>query len=213
MTEPSSLFEECGADRPPARGLVFVLTGPSGVGKDTVTNRLKAERFPLDFCVTVTTRRARPGEVHGVHYYFVSPEEFRRLLDSGCLLEHAVVHGSNYGIPLFRVREGLRKGQDIMITCDVQGAETLRRKIPNAIFIFLAPPTLEDLLPRLLRRGTESAEERALRLARAAEEMEHLPHFDYVVVNKNDELGETVEQVKAIVIAERCRVRRRDVVL
>lgn len=206
------MIEDCAAGEP-ASGLVFVLTGPSGVGKDTVTSRLKAERFPLDFCVTVTTRRQRPGEVHGVNYYFVSDEEFQRLLRQGCLLEHAVVHGNNYGIPLFRVREGLRKGQDILITVDVQGAETLRRKIPNAIFIFLAPERLEDLAPRLAQRATETEEERRLRLETAAREMEHQRHFDYVVVNRTGRLDETVEKIKAIVTAERCRVHPRRVTI
>lgn len=194
-------------------GLVFVLSGPSGVGKDSLTSLLKEERFPLQFCVTATTRPPRPGEVHAQHYFFLSEAEFRGLEARDELLEHAVVHGNQYGIPVRQVREGLRKGQDLLITVDTQGARTLRQRLPNAIFVFLAPPTLEDLLARLKNRGTESPHQLELRLANANQEMAQLQGYDYEIVNHHERLRESAEVLKAIVIAERHRVRPRLVTL
>ncbi len=197
----------------PATGLVFVLSGPSGVGKDSVARCLREAQFHLGYCITATTRRQRPGEVHGVNYFFVSPEEFDRMRREGELLEHAVVHGNCYGIPLAQVREKLRQGNDVLITVDVQGAATVRQKLPRAISIFLAPPSLEELIPRLEGRGTETPEERAMRLANAAREMEQMSSYDYCVVNHRDRLHETVDQVRSIIVAERCRVAKRLVTL
>jgi guanylate kinase len=125
------------------------------------------------------------------------------------LLEWAVVHGNDYGIPRSEVREGLNRGSDIMITVDVQGGETLRRKLPGAVFIFLAPPTMDELLPRLIQRGTEDPEERARRLLTAQREMEYWPRYDYLVLNHRHRLGEAVETIKAIITAERHRVNPR----
>lgn len=195
------------------KGLVFVLSGPSGVGKDAITGLLKKSDFPLSYCVTATTRRPRPGEVHGQHYFFVTREEFQAMRDRGELLESAVVHGNFYGIPRWQVKEGLKKGKDLLITVDVQGAETLRRTLPGAIFIFLAPPSLEELVKRLEKRGTETEEERAMRLATAKREMEQMPLYDYVVVNYPDRQQEAVQKIEAIITAERSRVRPRYVSL
>ena len=125
----------------------------------------------------------------------------------------AFVHDNNYGIPRWQVRDGLRKGNDIMITVDVQGGETLRRKLPGAIFIFLAPPSLEELIPRLEKRGTESPAQMAIRLRSAQREMEYWPRYDYIVRNYSQRLPEAVEAIKAIVIAERLRVNPRLVTL
>lgn len=197
----------------PVSGLVFIMSGPSGVGKDTITTRLKEDGFPLGYCVTATTRNQRPGEVHGVHYYFLTDDEFTRLLEREGFLEHAIVHGKRYGIPIEGVRAGLRTGNDVWITPDVQGAATLREKLRNAITIFLAPPKLSDLLPRLMRRGSEGPEELALRLKNAEREMQRVGEFDYLIVNEQDRIDETVDKVKAIITAERARVRRRTVTL
>ena len=208
---------EAGRVRPPGyetvRGRVFILSGPSGVGKDSVTNALKRQGFPLSFCVTVTTRERREGEVEGVDYFFIDPGTFERMRDQDDLLEWAFVHDNNYGIPRWQVRDGLRKGNDIMITVDVQGGETLRRKLPGAIFIFLAPPSLEELIPRLEKRGTESPAQMAIRLRSAQREMEYWPRYDYIVRNYSQRLPEAVEAIKAIVIAERLRVNPRLVTL
>lgn len=192
-----------------ASGLVFVLSGPSGVGKDSVARCLREQGFPLGYCITATTRRQRPGETHGVNYFFVSGDDFDRMRVTGELLEYALVHENYYGIPLWQVRDGLRAGNDLLITVDVQGAATVRARLPNALLIFLAPPTLDELIPRLKSRGTETEEERALRLANAARELEQRCRYDYCVVNYRDRLEETADQVRSIIVAERCRVDRR----
>ena len=195
------------------RGRVFILSGPSGVGKDSVTNELKRQGFPIGFCVTATTRPPRQGEVNGVNYFFTDELTFLRMRDNDELLEWAVVHDNHYGIPRWQVREGLRAGKDVMITVDVQGGETLRRKLPGAVFIFLAPPKLEDLLPRLVKRGTESPEELQKRLRNAEREMQQWPRYDYLVLNHSDRLHEAVETIKAIITAERHRATPRLVTL
>jgi len=200
-------------DGPPVSGLVFVLSGPSGVGKDSVARRLREQGFPLGYCITATTRRQRPGEQHGVNYFFLSAVEFERMRCAGELLEYALVHEHYYGIPLAQVRAGLRAGIDLLITVDVQGARTVRRRLPNAILLFLAPPSLDELIPRLVSRGTETADERAIRLATAAREMEQRWRYDYCVVNYRDRLDETVDQVRSIIVAERSRVQKRLVTL
>jgi guanylate kinase len=191
----------------PASGLVFVLSGPSGVGKSTLIERLKRDAFPITHCVTATTRPMRHGEEHGVHYYFLSESEYDQLLESDQFLEHAVVHKLyRYGIPLDSIREGLRRGQDVILAPDVQGASTVRWKLPNAITIFLRPATIEELEPRLAARGTESSDERRIRLATAERELQRLSEYDYVIVNQRDRLDQAVADLKAIVLAERLRV-------
>ena len=198
----------------PASGLVFVLSGPSGVGKSTLIERLKRDQFPITHCVTATTRPKRQGEVHGVHYYFLAENEYDTLLEEGQFLEHAIVHNLyRYGIPLHSIRDGLRRGQDVILAPDVQGASTVRWKLPNAITIFLRPPTLEELAPRLEARGTETLEERGIRLATAEREMQRMSEYDYVVVNKSDRLEQAISDLKAIIAAERMRVCRRLVTL
>jgi guanylate kinase len=198
----------------PASGLVFVLSGPSGVGKSTLIEQLKQERFPITHCVTATTRPRRTGEVHGMHYYFLSDLEYDELLGQDQFLEHAVVHNLyRYGMPLQSIREGLRQGKDVIIAPDVQGASTYRWKLPNCITIFLRPRTLDELEPRLAARGTETPEERAIRLQTAEREMQRVSEYDYVIVNQRDRLNEAVADLKAIITAERLRVCRRMVTL
>jgi guanylate kinase len=200
------------SESPPASGLVFVLSGPSGVGKSTLIELLKRDGFPITHCVTATTRPMRTGEEHGIHYYFLSETEYDALLVQEQFLEHAVVHKLyRYGIPLYSIREGLRRGQDVIIAPDVQGASTVRWKLPNAITIFLRPPSLDELLPRLQARGTETPEERAIRLATAEREMQRMSEYDYVIVNHRDRLDQALEDLKAIIRGERLRVCRRTV--
>lgn len=191
------------------RGRVFILSGPSGVGKNSVIDELKRQQFPLSFPPTVTTRRPREGEVDGVDYLFVDDPTFFRLRDHDELLEWAVVHDNNYGIPRRGVRDALRRGNDVLLPPDVQGGETLRRKMPGAIFIFLAPPSLEELRPRLIQRGTDSPEEMTKRLRTAQLEMEYWPRYDYLVRNHSHRLAEAVDAIKAIITAERHRVNPR----
>lgn len=199
--------------RPPHAGLVFVLSGPSGVGKDSVMNELRREPNNLHFCVTATTRRCRPGEEHGRNHYFLSVAEFQHMIETGQFLEWAVVHEHYYGTPLSEVRRAFARGQDLLVRVDVQGAATLRRRLPQAVLIFLAPPHLSALSPRLSRRGTETEAEMAMRLERARKEMEELPRFDYLVVNYDGRLAESVDLVRAIIRAERSRVHPRWTVL
>ena len=198
----------------PASGLVFVLSGPSGVGKSSLIERLKHDRFPITYAVTATTRPRREGEEHGVHYYFLSDTGYDELLATHQFLEHAVVHNLyRYGIPLHSIREGLRRGRDVILAPDVQGASTVRWKLPNAITIFLRPPSLEELVPRLEARGTEAPEERGIRLATAEREMQRMSEYDYVVVNHRDRLDQAVADLKAVITAERLRVCPRTVTL
>jgi guanylate kinase len=199
---------------PPASGLVFVLSGPSGVGKSTLIEQLKTDGFPITYCVTATTRPARTGEEHGKHYYFLSDAEYDALLAADQFLEHAVVHNLyRYGIPLQSIRDGLRRGNDLIMAPDVQGASTVRWKLPNAITIFLRPASLEELLPRLEARGTETEEERRIRLATAEREMQRMSEYDYVIINQSGSLERAMNDLKAIIAAERLRLCRRDVTL
>ena len=195
--------------RPSNGGLVFVLSGPSGVGKDSVMNCLREESLDLHYCVTATTRRPRPGEQHGVNHYFVEPDAFQGMIAAGELLEWAQVHDHFYGVPLIEVRRAFDRSLDVFMRVDVQGAASVRNRLSESILVFLAPESLDDLSPRLRERGTESDEEMALRLANARREMEALPHFDYLVVNRQGSLADSVARVRAIVLAERSRATPR----
>ncbi len=201
------------ATQPVTSGLLFVLSGPSGVGKDAVMAKLREEKFSLRFGVTATTRRPRQGEVHGKDYFFVSEAEFDQMIAQDELLEWAFVHCHRYGVPRSSVRQSIEAGHDVLLRVDVQGAATIRSKVPQAVLIFLAPPSMESLIARLTSRGTETPEELATRIADAYQEMSRLPEFDYRVINPDGGLGKAVEKVKAIVVAERCRVNRRRAVV
>jgi guanylate kinase len=192
-------------------GLLFVLSAPSGTGKDTVIRRLKEQGLPIHISVSVTTRAPRPGEINGVHYHFISREEYHHMLANNELLEHAEVHGNWYGVPRRPVREWLAAGEDVLLKIDVQGAATVRQKVPEAIFIFLAPQSIDELSRRLNARRSETQEDRARRLADAAYELEQQQWYDYRVVNRQGYLDEAVEKVKAIIIAEHCRVQPRHI--
>jgi guanylate kinase len=197
-----------------AYGRVFVISGPSGVGKDTIKNRLRESGFPLGYCVTAPTRPARPGEQPGRDSYFLTEAQFKAKLDQGQFIEHAIVHGKHwYGIPIEGLRAGMRSGDDVLVTPDVKGAATLRALIPNAISIFLAPANPEELRLRIADPSSGRTEDLETRMKTAAAEMRRMGEFDYVVVNENGKLDQTVEHVKAIITAERLRVKPRRVVL
>ena len=193
----------------PAPPLLVVLTGPSGVGKDVTLARMRELGMPFHYVVTATTRAQRPGEINGVHYFFISKEEFERMLERGELLEHANVYGNYYGIPRSQVIEPLRRGEDVIMKPDVQGARHIRELEPQAVFIFMAPPSMEELALRLYYRKTEDRHELATRLKLARQEMQALGDFDYVVVNYRDRLDDTVKAIQAIIKAEKCRVHPR----
>lgn len=177
-----------------APGRVVVLSGPTAVGKGTVTARLRELHPEAYVSVSATTRPARPGERNGFHYWFVSDEDFDRLIAEGGLLEWAEVHGSaRYGTPRRPVEEAVAEGRTVILEIDLQGARQVRQTWPEAYFIFLAPPSKEELVRRLRGRGTESAEQQARRLETAAREMAARDEFDTVVVN--DELGQTVDKL------------------
>ncbi|WP_152190126.1 guanylate kinase [Georgenia satyanarayanai] len=169
---------------PAAEARLTVLAGPTAVGKGTVSADIRRRYPQVWLSVSATTRRPRPGEVDGVHYHFVSEEEFERMAAQGELLEWAVVHGQNrYGTPRGPVEEQLRSGEPALLEIDLQGARQVRRTMPNAHFVFLAPPSFEELERRLVGRGTEGPEERERRLRTAREELAHADEFDDIVVN------------------------------
>ena len=199
------------SENPP--NLLLVVSGSSGVGKDAVIDRLKQLRCPLAYVVTATTRQRRPTEVDGVHYHFYTVEAFKSMVAAGRMLEWANVYGNYYGVPRFAVAEALRTGRDVVVKVDVQGAATIRREVPGALLLFIRPPSMEELERRLRLRQSESAEEIAVRLGKAAQENEQLPLFDYVVTSYPGRVDDVVAEIKAIVIAERARVNRRRVVV
>ena len=196
----------------PAKPLLIVLSGPSGAGKDAVLNRLKESGYPLEFITTVTTRPQRAIEKNAA-YHFVSEENFQRMMENKELLEWAKVYGNWYGVPKQPVRQALEKGRDILVKIDVQGAATIKKILPQAVFIFLMPPSREELARRLKDRHTESPLDADLRLKTAEEEIKQLPLFDYVVVNKQDEVDSAVSAIKAIITAEKRRVAPREISL
>ena len=198
---------------PSPNPLLIVLSGPSGVGKDALLKRMKELGKPFHYTVTATTRLPRANEEDGVDYIFVSDEQFKRMVEQGELLEWALVYGNSYGVPKAQVRRALSKGKDVIIKTDVQGAATIKSLAPEAIFIFLMPPSIEELERRLKERKTESGGPLGLRLRAAQEEMKQLPIFDYIVVNHNDLLDKAVATIESIVTAEKCRVPPKSVSL
>ena len=198
---------------PPSSPLLIVLSGLSGVGKDAVLNELRKSDLPLEFIVTMTTRRPRPDEQDGVHYRFVSTETFEEMISQDRLLEWANVYGNYYGPPKDAVRRALAAGKDVIVKVDVQGARTIKKTAPECVAIFLALPTLDELEQRLRRRGTESTEELELRLTTARAELEQLPLFDYIVFNRDGMLEKAVADIEAIIAAEKLRVNRPGTVL
>lgn len=180
-----------------SRARLTVLAGPTAVGKGTVSADLRARYPQVWLSVSATTRPPRPGEVDGVHYHFVTPEAFDAMVADGQLLEWAVVHGRNrYGTPRRPVEERLAAGEPALLEIDLQGARQVRTTMPEAQFVFLAPPSMDELVRRLVGRGTEDAEERARRLATAEVEMAAEPEFDHVIVN--DEVRRATDELVAL---------------
>lgn len=197
----------------PPQPLLVVISGPSGVGKDSVLMRMRELGFPFHFVVTANSRPQRPGEIDGVDYHFVSTERFREMIDNDELLEWAEVYGQYKGIPKFEIRQAMASGRDVILRINVDGAATIKRLAPEAVFIFLAPASLDELRHRLMLRRTESPAEVERRLAMVADELAQLPNFDYVVINHADRLDEAVGQIRAIISAEKARVYPRRVTL
>ena len=196
-----------------ARPCLIVLSGPSGVGKDAVLSRMRQLGMPYHITVTATTRQRRPTERDGVDYIFVTGDAFNRMVEENELLEWAEVFGNRYGVPKAQVTSALEQGRDVIMKIDVQGAATVRRLVPDAIFVFLAPPDMGELARRLRERMTESSEALKLRLATAEDEMGERGKFDFVVVNHHDRLDDTVAEIESIVDRERRRTPARTVTL
>lgn len=188
------------------KGLLIVLSGPSGAGKGTVCQLLRQRNPHLAYSVSATTRAPRPGEKHGVNYFFLKREEFETWRDRGEFLEWAEVYGNLYGTPRSYVEERLASGQDVLLEIDTQGALQVKASFPTGVFIFLLPPSLAELKARITQRGTESEEERRRRLAAAESEISKLRAYDYLVIN--DKVEEAVARVEAILMAEHARVNR-----
>jgi guanylate kinase len=188
-----------------ARGLLFVVSGPSGSGKDTVLEEVEKCLPNLWHCVTATTRARRDGEPEK-SYSFVSEATFRELVESNQLLEHAVVHGNYYGTPRQPVLDKLDEGRDVVLKIDVQGAASVKHAMPGAIMIFIAPPSLEVLEQRLRGRGTETEDVLQRRLADARHEISLAENYDYIVCN--DLVSDAADRLKSIMTAEHCKVVR-----
>jgi guanylate kinase len=188
---------------------LIVISGTPGAGKDSVVRCLKECAHPFHFVVTATDRPPRPDEVHGRDYFFVTTDEFENMIASDELLEHALVYGQHKGVPKQQVREALVSGKDVVMRIDVQGAATIRELVPDAVLIFLTAPSEEELEQRLRERGSDSPDQIKRRIATAREEMERMPEFDYVVVNRDEKLDQAVNDVLAIVRAEHCRTKPR----
>jgi guanylate kinase len=200
-------------DLPHSSPLLIVISGPSGVGKDTVLQRMKERGLPFHFVVTATTRPKRPNEIDGRDYIFVSKEEFARMIEADELIEYAIVYGDYKGIPKRQVREALASGKDVVLRIDVQGAETIRKLAPDALLIFLTTESEEELVRRLETRKTETVDELRLRIATARKELQRIEAFDYVILNHDFHLDETVDIIRAIIDAEHHRVKPRQVTL
>jgi guanylate kinase len=198
-------------DNSPLNPLLIVFSGPSGVGKDAVLDRLKELNYPAFFVTTLTTRPRRATEEDGREYRFVPREEFLEMIETGRLLEWAEVYGNLYGVPRDPVSRALKQGQDVIIKVDIQGAATIKKLVPQAITIFLIPPSMEELIKRLTGRSTESQSELDLRLKTAEEEMACLPQFDYAVINHAGKIDQAVSKIDSIIIAEKCRTARREI--
>lgn len=193
--------------------LLVVISGPSGVGKDMTIKRMQELGYPFHFVVTATTRPQRPGEVNGVDYFFVSTGQFAEMIEEDELLEYAVVYGDYKGIPKQQVREALASGKDVIMRIDVQGAETIRRLVSEAVLIFISAESEDALVRRLLQRKTEPEDQLKMRIATARKELKRLDMFDYVVINEEDKLDETCRKIACIINAERCRVQQREITL
>lgn len=189
------------------RGLLIVLSGPSGVGKGTLRKAIfESDDNDFQYSVSMTTRNKREGEIEGVDYYFRTREEFEALIEAGEMLEYAEYVGNYYGTPLSYVQKTLDQGKDVFLEIEVQGAKQVKEKVPDGVFIFLTPPDLAELRSRITGRGTDSAEVIDERMRVAREEIEMMALYDYAVVN--DEVSKAVQRIREIISSEHFRVDR-----
>lgn len=193
--------------------LLIVISGPSGIGKDTVVQGMKDRNLPFHFVITATSRPPRDYEVDGVDYFFYSQETFEKMIEEGDFLEHAWVYSAYKGVPKSQVRQAMACGEDVVMRLDVQGAETVHNLAPDAILIFLTANSKTEWLKRLRDRRSETDEELELRIETAKEEYKTLDIFDYIVLNEEDKLDETLDVIESIITAEHHRVHTRQVKL
>jgi len=186
------------------KGKIFVITGPSGVGKGTIVKEILKKVQNLYLSISATTREKREGEEEGVHYFFKTKDQFKNMIDSDEFLEWAEFAGDCYGTPKFPVNNYLSCGKDVLLEIELQGAKQIKEKCPDSILIFLAPPTFEALEERLIKRQTESIAKVKIRLTKAKQEMKEVKLFHYLVVN--DKLNEAIDNVQGIIFAERCKI-------
>lgn len=190
-----------------SHGLLIVLSGPSGAGKGTLCLELLRQQSAIQYSVSATTRAPRPGEVDGVSYFFRTHEEFETMIENQELLEWAEFCGNYYGTPHFAVEQYIQAGKDVILEIEIQGALQVKERFPQGVFIFIVPPSIDVLSERIHKRATESEEVIQKRLAKAVHEMEYLTEYDYVVVN--DEIPAGVDKLRSILVAEKCRVKRK----
>jgi guanylate kinase len=188
------------------KGKLFIVSGPSGVGKSTVLRKLFAERENLYFSVSATTRDPRPGEENGVHYHFLTMETFREWIANDEFLEYAEVYGNYYGTPRKFVMDQLNAGKDVLLEIDIQGALQVKEHFPDGVFVFITPPSLDELCARIYKRGTDSEEVIQRRMASAADELTYASKYDYIIVN--DIAEKATKKVLTLMEAERYRVAR-----
>ena len=190
------------------KGNLIVISGPSGAGKGTICKALLEREDNLYISVSATTRSPRKGEVDGVNYYFLTQEEFKKKVDNNEFLEWAEVHGNYYGTPKFNVEEMINEGKNIILEIDVQGALNVKKNCEDGVFIFILPPSMEELKRRIIARGSETPESLIKRFKTAYEEINYISNYNYAVVN--DDLEEAVKKVQNILYAEDCRVSNID---
>lgn len=191
------------------KGKLFVISGPSGAGKGTICRNILEEEKDIKFSVSMTTRRPRNGELHGVHYYFTDHEEFRRLIAEEGFMEHAEVYGNFYGTPRKQVVDWIEEGRDVILEIDVQGALQVKRSYPEAVLVFILPPSMEELKSRIQGRGSETEETMKKRLGAALQEISLIGRYDYRVINNR--LPDAIDSVKAIIKAERYKLNHEEV--
>lgn len=190
-----------------SEGIFIVISGPSGTGKGTICKELIHRMDNLWLSISMTTRERRVNEINGIDYYFINKDEFKNMIEQKKFLEHAIVHdGQYYGTPKKPVIEQLKKGKDVILEIDVNGLKQVKQHYNNGIYIFVLPPSMEELKNRLITRGTESTEKIENRYASAYEDLNNIMEYDYVVVNDN--LDEAIDKIRSIIIANRCLVNR-----
>ena len=188
------------------KGLLLVVSGPSGAAKGTICKALLDKKDKIKLSVSATTRKPRNGEVHGVNYFFIEKEEFTKMVENGEFLEHAQIYDNFYGTPKAAIIECLEKGQDVILEIEMQGARQIKEVYPEGVFIFVLPPSLEELKSRIVGRGTETQEEIEKRFSCAFEEINQIVNYDYFIVN--EDIEKSVNDVEAIILSEKNKVTR-----